>query len=29
MKTGASPGTVRTLVAADLPKILLLAKSCP
>ena len=29
MKTGTSPGTVRTLVAADLPKILLLAKSCP
>ncbi|HLZ11666.1 MAG TPA: GNAT family N-acetyltransferase [Candidatus Acidoferrum sp.] len=29
MKTGAPSGTVRTLVAADLPKILLLAKSCP
>jgi ribosomal-protein-alanine acetyltransferase len=29
MTTDASPGTVRTLVAADLPKILLLAKSCP
>ncbi len=29
MKTDASPGIVRALVAADLPKILLLAKSCP
>ncbi len=29
MKTDASPGTVRALIAADLPKILLLAKSCP
>ena len=29
MTTGTSPGIVRTLLAADLPKILLLAKSCP
>jgi len=29
MKADASPGIVRALVAADLPKILLLAKSCP
>jgi ribosomal-protein-alanine acetyltransferase len=29
VKIDTSPGTVRTLVAADLPKILLLAKSCP
>jgi len=29
MKTDALPGTVRALIAADLPKILLLAKSCP